>query len=807
MDTFRQDLRFAVRMLAKNPGFTAVAVLCIAIGIGANTTAFSVVQAVLLRPFPYADPERIVAVRQINLHKEVDEGAFSYPDFLDLRTQSSSFSQMAAYGVRSLVVSGKKESELVLGAAVSASLFPLLGEQPALGRHFRKDEDLPGAPPVILLGHDLWMRRFGGDPAIVGRTVMVNSTARTVVGVMKPRFRLPDRREAWVPLGPLAHDEPRSDRGYSVLARLKPGITRKQAAAEMTTLTRQLEQLHPDTNTGWSATVRSLRDELSEEDLRLAVLTMMGAVVFVLLIACANVANLFLARATARQREVAVRAAFGAGRWRIVRQLLTESVLVALLGGALGILFGYWGLRWIEASIAAQATLPYWIRFVIDGPVLLFTLGVAVATGILFGLAPALQAARSDLNEALKEGGRGAGGSVRRNRLRSALVVGEIALALVLLVGASLFVRSFLKLQSASAGFDTAHLLTLRFYMPDERYEEPGMKIRRVEDLLRRLEALPGIEAVGASNTVPLDAGGTRGGLVLDRRPFPHGEEPDIFWTGVTSHFFQALGVPVLRGRGFTGREGVEQSAVALVNETFRKKFSPRAEILGQRFRVLESAEMGWITIVGVVPDFRNDDLDSPILPSAYLPYPYLATRSTGLTIRSALDPAQATAAVRREIRASDPELPIYQVSTMEQVRQQGFWKYRIFGGMFSLFGGIALFLAAIGVYGVLSYSVSQRVREIGVRVALGAQRRHVLWLIVGQGLGLALTGVVIGLLGAFAVTRVIRSLLYDVSPTDPVSFGVIALLLTAVAWLASFLPADRAMGVDPLEALRHADS
>jgi putative ABC transport system permease protein len=804
MDTFRQDLRFAVRMLAKNPGLTAVAVLCIALGIGANTTAFSVVNAVLLRPFPYADPDRIVGFHMTNLRKEIDEGEPSYLEFLDFREQSTSFTQMAAYGARSLVVAGTEEPERVLGAVVSANLFPLLGEQPALGRNFREDEDRPGAPPVILLGHDLWMRRFGGDPGIVGRTIMVNSAAHTVVGVMKPRFRFPSEHDAWVPLGPLAFSEARSERGYAVLARLKPGMTMERAAAEMETIARRLEKLHPDTNTGWSAMVQSLRDEFANEGMSLVVLTMQGAVVFVLLIACANVANLFLARATARQREVAVRVAFGAGRWRIVRQLLTESVLVALLGGVLGILLGYWGIRWMEASIPAEDAPPYWIQFTIDRTVLAFTLGVAVLTGLLFGLAPALQAAKAELNETLKEGGRGSGGSVRRNRLRSGLVVGEVALSLVLLVGASLFVRSFLKLQSASAGFSTANLLTMRIYLPGEPYEKPEPKTRRVEDVVRRLEALPGIEAVGVSNTIPLDGGGSGGSLVLDGRPFPRGEEPSIFWTGVTPHFFRALDVPVLRGRGFTDREGMERSAVALVNETFVKRFFPDTEILGRRFRVQEEAEMGWITIVGVVPDFRDNGFNDDLQPGAYLPYPYLATRSTGLTIRTALDPAQATARVREEIRASDPELPMYEVYTMEQVRQQGFWEFRFFGGMFSVFGGIALFLAAIGVYGVLSYSVSQRVREIGVRVALGAQRRHVLRLIVGQGLSLALTGVGCGLLGAFAVTRVIRTLLYNVSPTDPVSFGVIAFLLTAVAWLASFLPANRAMAVDPLEALRN---
>ena len=805
MDTLRQDLRFAVRMLLKSPGFTAVAVLCIALGIGTNTTAFSVVNAILLRPFPYANPESLVFVHQVHQAKEVEFGGYSYADYLDLRTQAGSFSQIAAYSNRTLVFANKgEEPERIQGAAIAADLFPLIGETPALGRNFRPDEDRPGAEPVVLLGHDLWMRQFNGDPAIVGKTVMVNSTAHTVVGVMKPRFSFPEEQEAWVPLAPLVYREPRNDRGYVVMARLKPGVGMERAAVEVQTIGDRLAKVYPDTNDGWGATVRTVRDEFVDEGMRRVVLTILGAVLFILLIACANVANLYLARATTRQREVAVRIAFGATRGRILRQLLTESVLVALLGGALGLLLGHLGIRWMEASIPTEIRLPYWMHFEIDGPVLLYSLAAATLTGLLFGLAPALQALKQDVHGTLKEGGRGAGGSARRNRLRNTLVIAEVALALVLLIVTSLFMRSFFHLQTADPGFDTAKLLGLRIYLPGPRYEDEGPKIRRIEDVVRRLEAIPGIESVGASNLLPLIGGGSGGSLLIQGRPVPRGKEPSVGWTAVTPHFFQTLGLPVLRGRGLTDREGVEMSQVALVNEAFAKRFFPDSEALGKRIRFLEHPKMEWLTIVGIVPDFKHYGVDSRVRAQAYVSYAYEPVRVNGLTVRTLGDPLQVASAVRREVRAADPEMPVYSLGTMEHFRQNGFWEYRFLGGMFLVFGGIALFLAAIGVYGVLSYSVSQRVREIGVRVALGAQKGDVLRLVIGQGVALALTGVGIGLVLALGAARLVESILFGVTPNDPLSFAGIALLLTAVASLASFLPANRAMDVDPLEALRN---
>jgi putative ABC transport system permease protein len=805
METLVQDLRFAARILIKSPGFTSVAVLCLALGIGANTTIFSVVNAVFLRPFPSAEPDRIVALHGTQMRNKVERGPVSWLDFQDFREQSRGiFSQISAYDTRSLAFSGEgDESERILGSAVSAGLFPLLSEKPVLGRNFREEEDRPGAEPVILLSNDLWVRRFGGDPGIVGRPVVVNGSPRVVVGVMGPRFKFPYQQQAWIPLAPLCQEDKRGERRLTVLARLAPGVTFGQAQSAMTAVAERLAALYPDTDMGRGARLLTLREELANDTMRLIILAMQGAVVCVLLIACANVANLLLARATARQREIAVRSAFGAGRGRIVRQLLTESLLIALAGAALGIGFGHLGILWMEASIPAQNQAPYWMRFTVDGAVLLYILVVAVLTGILFGLAPALQAGRADINATLKEGGRGAGGSAVRNRLRSSLVIIEVALALVLLVLASLFARSFLALQSTDGGLDTARLMTMRMFLTGEPYKDDAAKVRRVEDAVRRLEAVPGVEAVGISNTIPLGGGGSYASVLPEGKTFNRGEEPDAFYTGITSHFFRAAGIQLVQGRSFTDRESFESCGLAVVNQTFAKR-NFGGDALGKRFRLKDVGDGRWLTVIGVVRDFGNGRVDREIDPSAYLPYPYLAVAGNGLILRTAFAaPAQVTPGVRAALRAADATIPLYNVFTLEEVRQQGYWQYRIFGGMFSVFGGIALFLAAIGVYGVLSYSVSQRVREIGVRVALGARRADVLRLIVGQGVRLALAGVTAGvLLGLFA-TRVIGSVLFGVATYDPLSFGGIACLLTAVAALASYAPANRAMAVDPLDALR----
>jgi len=803
MNALISDLRFAVRVLLKSPGFAVVAVLCLAIGIGANTTIFSVVNAVLLRPFPFADPDRIVAVHEIQPKNDVDRAGLSYLDYRDLGEQTRSFVQTAAYTGRSITFSGSDEPERVVGEAVSASLFPLLGVKPALGRHFRADEDQPGAPHVVLLSDEIWRRRFNADPAIVGKSLLINAASHTVVGVMPPRFQFPENALAWIPLIPIVHDEPRASRSLAVLARLKQGVSLEQGRAEVKGLVERLAVQNPDSHKAWSGNILPLREDFSGRNMRLIVLTMMGAVICVLLIACSNVANLLLARATVRQREIAVRAAFGAGRVRLLRQLLTESVVIGLLGGGLGIFFAVWGLRWLELSIPTDKQPPYWIQFTIDGPVLLFTLGIAIFTGLFFGLAPALQAMKSDLHETLKEGGRGAGGSVRRNRLRSTLVVVQVAFSLLLLIGASLFVRSFLKLQEEKGGLSTAHVMTMRFYMPAGRFEKDEDMTLKVQDVVRRLETIPGVEAVSASNNIPLGFGGDDGRILVEGTDFPQGEEPDVFYSATTPHLFQALDLKLTSGRTFTEAEGYGLSGVAVVNNLFAQKFWPGKDAVGRRFRLKDGKNTDWLRVIGVAPDFKNGNVNNKTIPAAYLPYAYGAARNTGLTIRTRFDPLQVVAPARRQIRAADPSLPVFDVKTLEQVRQAGYWEFRLFGGMFSVFGVIALFLAAIGLYGVLTYSVSQRVREIGVRVALGAQGGDVLRLVIRQGMILALAGIGAGLLLSFGATRVLASILFDTSPTDLVSFTAISALLAGIAAFASYLPARRALAVDPLESLR----
>ncbi|MGI8499319.1 MAG: ABC transporter permease [Gemmatimonadaceae bacterium] len=806
METFLQDVRYALRTLARSPGFTLVAVSCLAIGIGVNTTIFSIVDTIFVKALPFVQPDRLVDIREVQQRHANDRAGPSYRNFLDWRDESRAFSAMAAYDDRSLTLSGTGEPERVIGGVISANLFDLIGVRPALGRGFRADEDQVGAERVLILSDELWHRRYGGEPSIVGTVVTANGLPHTVIGVMPPRFEFPENDLAWVTAQPVLHDARRGSRGVNVVARLAPGASISQAQRELAGVAKRLEARYPVENRGWGVLVRPLRSAFMPEDVRLIVMTMMGAVSFVLLIACANVANLLLARATGRQREMALRSALGAGRLRILRQLLTEAVVIALAAAALGVLIAEWGVRLVDAAIPAENPLPYYITWAVDARALTYTFLLAIGTGVLFGLAPALQASKSDLVEALKDGTRGSGTGGRRSRLRSSLVVVEVALSLVLLVGASLFVQSFINLQKASGGFDPAQLMSMRFYMPGDPYSSRAAISRRVDDVVRRVEALPGVVSATASNLIPFGGGGGGGSVVIEGHPVPRGEEPSIWYGGVTAHFFRTIGVRVLAGRDLTDAEGSDSIGVAVVNQTMARKFWPRTSAVGERFRLADDTSGKWITIVGVVPDIRNNGLDPSSRPqaAAYLPYPWLATRNTGITIRTTMIPTQITAAVRTSLRAADPGMPIFEVRTIDQVRRLSFWQFGLFGWMFGVFGAIALLLAAVGVYGVIAYGVSQRTQEIGVRLALGALRGDVLRLVVGQGARLAGFGVAVGLVGAFAVTRVIATQLYGVSPTDPVSFGGIAIFLTAIALLASYIPAQRAARVDPMTSLRN---
>jgi putative ABC transport system permease protein len=800
-----QDIRYAVRTLLKSRAFTAVAVACLALGIGINTTIFSIVDGVMLKPYPYADADRIVILNSTNAKRGIRRAGVSYADFKDWRDRSCTLAGAAAFTGRSLTVSdGSTDPERFLGTTVSWQLFELIGTPPVIGRNFGPQDDRPGAEPVVILSDHVWARRYSSDPSVVGRAISINGRPHTIIGVMPPKFAFPENSRLWVTVAPYAESQARSERVMQVFAKMKPGVTIEQVRADVGGLAERIAADFPAHNENWSAGVRPLSDWMLPEQVKLTIISMMAAVTLVLVIACANVANLLLARASVRQREISVRAALGAGRWRIVRQLLTEAVLIGAFSAPLGFGIAWLGLRLVDRGIPPEQ-IPYFIQWSLDFRSLGYTVAIAMLTGILFGLAPALQAARTNLQESLKEGGRGsAGGS--RAWLRSTFVVVEVALALVLLVGAALFVRSFLNLQSAQVGFDTAPLMTMRFYLPGEAYESPEAKSQRVEDIVRRVESLPAVQAAFASNFVPLAGGGDGGNVLVEGHTVPPGEEPDIAFVAASPQLRRTLDVALVRGRDLTQTEGATRTPVALINQAMAKKLWGDGDPVGRRFRLKDDRIPDWFTVVGIVADFRHfqgDDTDE-VFPAAYVPYPFDPTLNTGLTIRVAGDPASITAAVREQIRQSDPALPLFQVRAMEEVRRLSFWQFRLFGWMFGIFGVVALALASIGVYGVLSYSVSQRTQEIGVRVALGAARSDVLRLVVLQGLRLAMIGILVGLGAAVGVTRFIRTLLYNVTPTDPVSFATVALFLTGVAFLASYVPARRATAVDPIVALRN---
>ena len=803
METFLQDVRYAARTLRKSPGFTAVAVLCLALGIATNTTLFSCFNAIVLRPFPFTDPERLVAISDRDA-RSTQPAAISYPTYIDWRDESKSFTEMAAYSGRSLAITEGEEPARLNGQAVSANLFPMLGVKPQVGRLFRPDEDTPGAAGTVLLSDGVWKRLYAADSAVVGRTISVNNLPYTVVGVMPQQFKFPERSEIWIPMTPLMSADKREWRSSNVIGRLRPGVDVKTADRELIALSKRLKTQYGIVD-DLVGNVRELRADFLPEDVKLITATMMGAVMFVLLIACANVANLMLTRAAGRQRELAIRAAIGAGRGRIMRQLLTEAVIIAVVAGVLALPLTLEGIELIKAAIPAENPMPYYMVFSVDRPTLIYTAVVSLIAGVLFGLAPALQASRSGLHEALKDGARGAGAGVRSNRLRSALVVAEVALSLVLLIGASLFVRTFSALQSADVGFNTAPIMTMRFFLPGQRYDSTTARVQLVEDVVRRVEALPGVEAATISNMIPINGGGAGDGVVIEGVPVEKGRERTITWTGVTAHWSETLGARITSGRALMERDMHDSARVAVIDQTMATRFWPSKDPVGKRFRLVSDSTLAWFTVVGVSANIRTTGLSNtgPERANAFVAYRLLSVRNNGLVIRSRGVPTAVTAAAREALRGADPGLPVFSVATMEKVRELSYWQYKLFGAMFATFGAIALFLAAIGVYGVISEGVARRTREIGVRVALGAQRGDVIGLVVRQGMLLAGIGIAAGLAGSFGVTRVVASLLIGISPTDPVSFLGVALFLAAVAFVASVIPARRATGVDPIVALR----
>ncbi len=796
-----QDIRYALRNLSRSKGFATVAVLCLGFGIGLNATIFSLIDGVLLKPYPYTDPDRILVVGE--QRRNTDQAGLSYLDMRDWKEANSVFTTIAAVSGRSLAIAdGSGEPERYLGAGVSWDLFPLLGTHPIRGRDFTPEDDREGAANVVLLGYDVWTHRYAASEDIVGRSILVNGKPHVVVGVMPQGFAFPNNQKVWVPLVPLVAKDLRTFRGLFAFGRLKPGVTVDRARQELDAIAGRLSTEYPTTNEGWVSNLRTLREAFLPREVPLVLALMMAGVTLVLFIACSNVANLLLARAAGRRREISVRAALGAGRGRIVRQLLTESLVLGLLSVPLGILLAVVGTRLIAAGIPPDQ-VPYYIHWEVDWRAVLYTVIVAAGTAIVFGLFPALQVSRGNLHETLKEGTRG--NTVTKSFLRSTLVVAQIAFALVALVGALLFVRTFLNLGAFNVGFDVKPLMSMRFYMPGAAYEETDAKLRRVEDIVRRVEAVPSVRAAYASNFVPLNGGGGGGSVIIDGRPTEKGQEDGISFIGVTPHFNSTMGLPVVEGRDFTDAEGWSRSPMAIINQRMKTRFWPDTSPIGRRFR-LSDTDQEWYTVIGVIPDINLYGVDpgnerAPMV--AYVPFAYQQFLNTGLTIRVDGDPASVTSAVREAIRASDPNVPIAQIRTVAELRRLTFWQYGLYGWIFGTTGFVGLLLAAIGVYGVLSYSVSQRAQEIGVRLALGAGNPQILKLVVGQGLLLAGIGIVAGAVLAGAAMPAARSLLFKVSPFDPLTFVAVAGFLATVSFLASYLPARRAMRVDPVIVLR----
>jgi len=805
MTSLRNDIRYAVRNLIKRPGFTLIAVITLALGIGANTAIFSAIYALLLKPLPFPELDRVVTIWDKAPIRGIVHNEVALANYLDWRAQNQSFEQLALYRWWSVNLTGVEPPERIQGFLVTANFFDAIGMKPIMGRNFSEEENQPGKDAVAIITHSLWQRRFGGDPNIINKTITLNSITRTVIGVMAERFNFPKGSEVYAPL-PMTPELVRSrdSHAYYVIGRLKPGVKLESAQADIDTITARLEKQYPETNTDLGANVYPIvKDTVRLYDTALWV--MMGAVGFVLLIACANVANLMLARASGRQKEIALRAALGASRWRIIRQLLTESLIVALIGGVGGVLIGFWGVDLLRVSNPGEAAkfAPGWYQLGINAPVLVFTLGLSVLSGLVFGLVPAWQVSKPDLNSALKEGGRQT--TAGSHRLRSSLVVFEVALSLVLLVGAGLLVRSFLALLKTNPGFNPDNVLTLNLVLPGAKYKEEKQRGAFYQDLVQRVKALPGVESAAVVNYLPLGgANSSDSYLVEGAGEPPHGQENEGRYRVCTPGYFATMGIPIVKGRGFSEQDKAGGPPVVIVNETLARKHWPGVDAIGKRIRFYGPLERApWMQIIGVVQDVKHE-LNLTVTPEYYLPHAQDSWNAMVLVAKTNVEPGSLAPQIRQQVWAIDKDQPVFDVRTMREVRSISVTLYTFSSVMLGIFAMVALLLAAIGIYGVMAFNVTQRTHEIGIRMALGARAGDVLKLVVKHGMMLALIGVVIGLAGAWALTRFMEKLLVGVEPTDLLTFGVVSLCLLLAALLACYLPARRATKVDPLVALRY---
>ena len=800
------DFRFALRTLAKSPAFSVAAILCLALGIGVNATIFSCVRALLLRPFPYRAPDELVAIGESNPKRGWHMNSVSYPNFRSWQAENRTLESVGLWTGSSYNLATGDGADYVPGATVSWTMFHVLGIRPSFGRDFQEDEDRVGAPKTVILSDRIWRDRFEARPTVIGEPIMVNGVPHTIIGVMPPGFEFPGTAGAWTTMqtDPLRN---RGNHSWQVMGRLKAGVTVEQARTDLNRVAKSLEEQYPTSNLGWGVDMQTLRENQSG-NIRPVLMLMMASVAFVLLIACANVANLLLARAAVRSKEIAVRIAMGASGWRVVRQMLTESLIIALAGATLGIGIAYGMLQWIKANLLGG--IPFWMQFRIDWQVLAFTAAVAVVTAFVFGLVPALQAARPNLVNTLRDAGaRGSSAGRGHQRLRSSLVIGEIALSVILLVGAALLIRSFLGMQRVQPGFDPSNLLTMRVTLAGPAYDSTFKRLAFWDRFLTQINTRPGIVSAAITNNVPLGGGNNNSFFVPEGQPVQLGSEPLLEIRWVSPRYLETLRVPLLRGRMFTDQEWADSGVagrVAVINEHMAKSLWKGADdALGKRFKFGNATDTlnRWITVVGVAADIKHKALTSEPDYQGYMPYRQGGWNSAAIVVRTPANPTLATGTVVAALKEIDPLVPAYRVLSMDATIERSYWQQTLYSKLFTAFAAIALVLAAVGVYGVISYSVSQRTREIGVRVALGAQRTNVLGLIVGQGALLAAVGIGIGLAGALGVTRFLRAMLFGVSPFDPLSFVAVTVVLSTIAFFASYLPARRAARVDPVEALR----